>query len=274
MENLWTYYVVWLWLLEIEHRKSRHCPFGPTPHFFCRASAREHTRRHRDLNAPANGDRSADAEAEDVADDVNIAKPSALCAWWLDLWQFRGGESCATRRALWSVRCLSIEGLFEVSGQHIICGAHGCSCDRPEMLDLQHVNRWMDARTSAPASQHAHHCGAGTPGIPTDPRRFPTAHPAHSESLSIGAIRGLSPDQISSGMPYNCYDVSFWRTPSLSEAPHKCFFGRRAVSGATVSFVITQAPRAARLLNVQPDGSAISNVGVPLSVWRGRQGSP
>jgi hypothetical protein len=144
-----------------------------------------------------------------------MLKSSALCAWWLDLWQFRGGESCATRRALWSVRCLNIEDLFEISRQHIICGAHGCSCDRPERLDLPHLNRPMDARTSAPASQHAHHCGAGTHGIPTAPRGFPTAHPAHSESLSIGAIRGLSPDQISSGMPYNCYDVAFWRTPSL-----------------------------------------------------------
>jgi len=55
----------------------------------------------------------------------------------------------------------------------------------------------------------------GTHRIPTDPRGFPTAHPAHSESLSIGAIRRLSPDQISSGMPYNCYDVAFWRTLSL-----------------------------------------------------------
>ena len=65
-----------------------------------------------------------------------MLESSALCAWWLDLWQFRGGESRASRRALWSVRCLNIEGLFEVSEQHIICGAHGCSCDRPEMLGL------------------------------------------------------------------------------------------------------------------------------------------
>ena len=84
----------------------------------------------------------------------------------------------------------------------------------------------MDARTSGRASQHAHHCGAGTHRIPTAPRGFPTAHPAHSESLSIGAIRGLSPDQISSGMPYNCYDVAFWRTPSLACDAVQWFFGQ------------------------------------------------